>query len=93
MGPPFLPSNKLSVPSKIEDKLSVPSEAWKVLRCRVRYMSDGAVFGSKRFVEEVFEQNRDRFGKTRKDGARKPKGGSGWGELSVLRDLRLEVFG
>lgn len=66
---------------------------WKVLRCRVRYMSDGAVFGSKRFVEEVFEQNRDRFGKTRKDGARKPKGGSGWGELSVLRDLRLEVFG
>ena len=59
------------------DKLSVPGEG----------------LGSKRFVEEVFEQNRDRFGKTRKDGARKPKGGSGWGELSVLRDLRLEVFG
>jgi len=54
---------------------------WKILRCRVRYMSDGAVFGSRRFVEEVFEQNRDRFGKTRKDGARLPKGRPRMGRL------------
>ena len=39
-------------------------EPWKALRCRVRYLCDGAVFGSKAFVEGVFEANRSRYGRT-----------------------------
>ena len=57
------------------------------LRYRVRYMSDGAVLGSARFVEEVFERNRSKFGKTRKTGAREMREAN-WEGLSVIRDLR-----
>jgi len=62
------------------------------LRCRVRYFSDGAVLGSKEFVQSYFEKNRDRFGSKRRDGPRRMRG-SDWGELTCIRDLRKEVFG
>ncbi len=65
---------------------------WKALRCRVRYFCDGAVFGSGEFVDAIFDQHRDRYGTARKTGARKMRGGQ-WGELRVLRDLRVGVFG
>jgi hypothetical protein len=45
----------------------------KMLRCRVRYFTDGAVIGSRGFVDEVFRLCRDRFGGKRKDGARPPQ--------------------
>ncbi len=38
---------------------------------RVRYFTDGAVIGSKAFVNEAFAAARARFGPRRKDGARK----------------------
>jgi hypothetical protein len=41
-----------------------------LLRCRVRYFSDGLVLGSKAFVEGVFAQHRGHFGPARKTGAR-----------------------
>jgi len=41
----------------------------KMLRCRVRYLTDGAVIGSKEFVNEAFAQARERFSAKRKDGA------------------------
>jgi len=69
-------------------KLSVP----EILRCRVRYFCDGAIFGSVEFVDRVFETNRSRYGPNRKSGARKMRGAD-WGELRVLRDLRVDVFG
>jgi hypothetical protein len=34
----------------------------KMLRCRVRYFTDGAVIGSKEFVNEAFAKARERFG-------------------------------
>jgi hypothetical protein len=34
----------------------------RMLRCRVRYFTDGAVIGSREFVDEVFEGARHRFG-------------------------------
>jgi hypothetical protein len=37
----------------------------------VRYFTDGTVIGSRAWVNEVFEQHRQRFGAKRKDGARK----------------------
>jgi putative transposase len=63
----------------------------KVIRCRVRYFTDGAVIGSKSFVDEVFARARDRFGSKRKDGARRPRGALGElkGDLWSLRDLKV----
>jgi putative transposase len=40
----------------------------QVLRCRVRYFTDGAVLGSKAYVEDVFERHRQRFSPKRKSG-------------------------
>ena len=57
------------------------------LRCRSRYFSDGLVFGSKAFVERIYECRKEWFGEKRKSGARKMRGGD-WGDLRVLRDLR-----
>jgi REP element-mobilizing transposase RayT len=65
---------------------------WQALRCRMRYFSDGGVFGSGDFVEQAFERHRDRYGTRRKTGARQMRGAQ-WGELRVLRDLQIEVFG
>jgi REP element-mobilizing transposase RayT len=63
----------------------------QVLRCRVRYFSDGAVLGSKAFVEDVFQRHRRRFGEKRKTGARTMVGCQ-WGDLCTVRRLRLEVI-
>ena len=65
----------------------------KMLHCRVRYFTDGAVIGSKEFVNEAFASARERFGAKRKDGARIMKGsGSGAkGLLWSVRDLRVGV--
>ena len=65
----------------------------KMLRCRIRYFTDGAVIGSKEFVNEAFASARDRFGPKRKDGARRLKGGSAAasGTLWSLRDLRKGI--
>ncbi|MBC7981320.1 MAG: transposase, partial [Armatimonadetes bacterium] len=46
----------------------------KLLRRRVRYFTDGAVIGSRNFVDEAFAKSRWRFGTTRKTGARRFKG-------------------
>ena len=63
----------------------------EILRCRVRYFCDGAVFGTTEFVNEVFNSNRHRHGPRRKTGARKMQGAE-WGELCVLRDLQKDVI-
>jgi hypothetical protein len=65
----------------------------KMLRCRIRYFTDGAVIGSKEFVNEAFASARDRFGPKRKDGARKLKGdgAAAAGTLWSLRDLRKGI--
>jgi REP element-mobilizing transposase RayT len=64
-----------------------------MLRCRVRYFSDGAVIGSSGFVNEAFANARERFGPNRKSGARAMRGsGSGAkGQLWSMRDLRVRV--
>jgi hypothetical protein len=65
----------------------------KMLRCRVRYFTDGAVIGSKVFVNEVFDSARERFPAKRKDGARRMRGSGApaAGELWSMRDLRVRV--
>ena len=64
-----------------------------MLRCRVRYFTDGAVIGSREFVNEVFAGARERFTGKRKDGARRMRGSGApaAGVLWSMRDLRVRV--
>jgi putative transposase len=66
----------------------------KMLRCRVRYFTDGAVIGSKEFVNEAFAGARERFSEKRKDGARRLRGNAkaAAGTLWSMRDLRVGVM-
>jgi len=59
----------------------------KMLRCRVRYFSDGAVVGSREFVDGVFRACRERFGEKRQSGARKLRG-SGAAAAAMLWSVR-----
>jgi putative transposase len=45
--------------------------AAELVRLRVRYFSDGAILGSKAFVEGIFEAQRDQFSPKRKKGAKR----------------------
>ena len=63
----------------------------ELLRCRVRYFSDGVVLGSEDFVQHQFEQIRDQLSPWRKSGPRPMQGGD-WGGLTVLRDLQTDVI-
>ena len=65
----------------------------QMLRCRVRYFSDGAVIGSRAFVDEVFARCRDRFGERRKSGARKLRGSAAAaaGAMWSVRDLKKAI--
>jgi hypothetical protein len=64
-----------------------------MLMKRVRYFTDGAVIGSKEFVNEAFAGARERFSKRRKDGARRMRGigAAASGTLWSMRDLRVGV--
>ncbi len=64
-----------------------------MLRCRVRYFTDGVVIGSKEFVNEAFAGARERFTAGRKDGARRLRGNGApaAGVLWSLRDLRVGI--
>jgi hypothetical protein len=64
-----------------------------MLRCRVRYFTDGAVIGSREFVNEAFAAARERFTERRKDGARRMKGNgkAAAGVLWSVRDLRVRI--
>lgn len=64
-----------------------------MLQCRVRYFTDGAVIGSRDFVNEAFSSARKRFGPKRKDGARRLRGPAAPAApvLWSLRDLRKGI--
>ena len=65
----------------------------ELLRLRIRYIADGVALGSADFVNGLFTEYRDRFGRRRKSGARSlskclaPLG------LKVIRDLRKDPCG
>jgi REP element-mobilizing transposase RayT len=65
----------------------------KMLRWKVRYFTDGAVIGSRGFVDDLFAQCRDRFGPKRTSGARKMRGRADGtaGLLWSARDLRRGI--
>ena len=61
----------------------------ELLRCRVRYFSDGLALGSRAFLEEVFQQYRGHFGTRRQSGACAMLHGD-WGGLCTMRNLRRQ---
>jgi hypothetical protein len=65
----------------------------RALRCRIRYFTDGAVIGSRRFVDEAFMSARWRFGRNRRDGARRLRGSATAmaGVLWSSRDLQKGI--
>jgi hypothetical protein len=63
----------------------------ELVRLRVRYFSDGAILGSKAFVEGIFEAQREQFSPKRKRGARRIRESAE--PFYALRTLRRTPFG
>jgi REP element-mobilizing transposase RayT len=61
-----------------------------LLRCRVRWFSDGVAIGGKGFVEGVFQGCREHLGAKRKSGARKLREDAA-ASLHALRNLRVRA--
>ena len=62
---------------------------WEMLRCRLRYMTQGGAIGTKAFIESLFQTERWRFGPKREEGAKPMKGGDAvWSGLRTLRAPR-----
>lgn len=64
----------------------------EILRCRVRYFTDGVILGSRVFVEDQYNKHRGLFSEKRETGARLMKGAE-YGGLCTVRQLRVDVFG
>ena len=77
------------------DNETVLPDLWMagMLGKRIRYFTDGAVTGSKEFVNDAFAATRERFTERRKDGARRMRGSgkAAAGVLWSVRDLRVGV--
>ena len=67
----------------------------EALRCKVRYLTAGMVFGRRGFVDGVFKKSKEYFGEKRKSGAR-PIRGVEWkkksSRLYSMRALKKEVL-
>jgi hypothetical protein len=76
---------------KTHGRLSLP----EILRCRVRYFSDGAVLGSEAFVMEQLAKYRERFGRRRTTPPRRLPDVADWSDapLATLRGLRTAAVG
>ncbi|MBK8091579.1 MAG: transposase [Verrucomicrobiaceae bacterium] len=75
---------------KAKGRLSVA----EALRCRVRYFTDGAVLGTREFVNAMFKAQRRRYGSKRQDGARRMRriDHGGDAEICSMRDLKVDVI-
>ncbi|MGJ8643763.1 MAG: transposase [Luteolibacter sp.] len=63
-----------------------------MLRHRVRYFTDGAVIGSREFVNDAFDSSRERFSERRKNGARRMRGKAAAArDLWSMRALRVGI--
>ena len=58
----------------------------QMLRSRLRALTDGAIFGTSRFVDDCYNSMREQFGPSRKGGARPLKGCET--DLCCLREIR-----
>lgn len=78
---------------KVEDFERVLAQGGKlplttVLRCRIRYFSDGAVLGSRAFVQRQLATYRNATGRREHAQPRPVPAWADWGDLATLRGLR-----
>ena len=64
-----------------------------VLRCRIRYFSDGAVLGSQAFVATHLARYRQRTGRREHTPPHLLPSFTDWGDLTTLRGLRRNPVG
>lgn len=64
-----------------------------ILRCRIRYFSDGAVLGTRAFVEMQLGAYRKRTGRREGIGPHPLPDCTDWGDLVALRGLRRPAIG
>jgi putative transposase len=62
-----------------------------VLRCRLRYFSDGAVLGSRAFVASQLAAYRKKTGRCKRTAPRSLPACTDWGDLATMRALRLRA--
>jgi hypothetical protein len=77
------PAKKVAEVEAADGQLSLP----ELLRCHVRYFTQGKVIGSRAFVEKVFEAHKETGGLKRLIGPRELKGGN-WDGLMGMSDVR-----
>jgi putative transposase len=65
----------------------------EVLRCRVRYFSDGAVLGGRAFVQQHLTAYQRLTGRSSRPEPRSLPPVADWGNLTTLRGLRRNAFG
>lgn len=65
----------------------------EVLRCRVRYFSDGAVLGGQAFVQHHLGTYQKLTGRRSRTAPRPMPQITDWGDLATLRGLRRKAFG
>ena len=80
-----------AVQKVIEAKGQLPVH--EVLRCRVRYFSDGAVLGGHAFVLKHLGTYQKLTGRRSRTAPRPLPRVADWGDLSTLRCLRQQAFG
>jgi putative transposase len=64
----------------------------EILRCKVRYFSDGMVLGSKEYVETILKKHKDQLEVKRAASAREMRWAD-WNGLCTIRSLRRQVVG
>jgi len=75
----------------MEQKGTLPLAS--VLRCRVRYFTDGAVLGGKEFVNKHLAAYRRLTGRRKQSAARLLPPITDWGDMMTMRGLRNNPFG
>ena len=78
--------------AEVEKKRKGKLSRAALLRCRVRYFSDGLVLGTKSYVDGVFEACRGHFGPKRTSGARALREDA-QGSLFTARQLSVRTVG
>jgi REP element-mobilizing transposase RayT len=63
-----------------------------VLRCRIRYFTDGAVLGSRGFVETHLARYQEKTGRCERTRTRPMPSWVDWGDLATLRGLRQQAI-
>ena len=77
----------------VDEKGALPLH--EAITHKVGYFTDGVILGSAKFVDQVFTEHRAKLveTKSRRNTGARPMRLAKWGNLTTMRDLRLNVIG